>query len=773
VKIKLVVDDLQRKVEGLDDPNGLKPVEIPIEVTVVDNAILEIIKEELKKLKSSLKELSDDEIRKLPDRLVENIRGSIMEDAGAVYPPIGSGKVFKFFELDSYRNTILPVVDCIADKAKAERVRSTLESWLKAEEDKNVRYKRLKIWQNMLQDQLIDEENMPKVKKAIRKEINDFVKSEKRARELWSSLVKEIRDALAESRKADCFLNVKWHIHNPIEAEIVFPQPKGDKPSIVLTPGQVVILEARAKDTDALEIVCKKSAGESGEKIAECSVDKLELNDKLFYEWESKWEGVVFGPNWNLGIMGTIEESVDIAETADLIDAIERTAGPGYFLLTRCGRKVVFKAPYSEGTIKLICRIRDSGLQAYDGEVTVETTVEVRGKTYYEELKAALRELNDLKEELAALIYGKDISEDKRSKFINWAHSEICGWVMKPPLGMNESFIDVLGSVLTGDYVKKWNFTSGLLLALDFLEEMKDSYTEALQRVVIELKKGAAWRTLLSILSIAISIFAAIVFPPTGPLAAYGIIAQVASLGLSLASMGSLELLPSVEVPDPTLGMVFETNIEGLKKSPKTIRPMIEMIKFIFRNTGEALAQRAREALSEARRIAEEVGEADGMFFYALAMRDLAMLGIEYYRDLYSMAWNLFLKLSNWECIEEFEEGNLEEILKQISKKIRQMEDEWRRQMGELFEWLYKEEQKALLSRDDKVIKKVLEQVYRKYRARLKKILEEKEFRKAEIRVLMDKLNRLSSSGPGLIEKIEELMYRWREVEAYLRYLCV
>jgi len=198
--------------------------------------------------------------------------------------------------------------------------------------------------------------------------------------------------------------------------------------------------------------LCKRKSAEYSESNEECNeegVKKLTFNDRIFYQWESKWvemekdllrenleklarysvltkivNSLVSDEEDRDKILGNLNEWARILGGADVylersvkieieealakqartpkdrakllieidkkieelmkkewkrmedlirkqieqIEKIDEVLGPGKFILTNNGETVIYKAPFSNGKIKIICRVRDSGVQASDGE---------------------------------------------------------------------------------------------------------------------------------------------------------------------------------------------------------------------------------------------------------------------------------------------------------------------------------------------------------------------------------------------------------------------
>ncbi len=190
-------------------------------------------------------------------------------------------------------------------------------------------------------------EELERALKGLRKKIDDLKSEETRLREGLRSA-----EARAEAEK-ECRPMYEWEEFRPIDGKILAPlklydwepilgseSPAVEQSSVEVRPREILILKARAEDVDRLRIWIK-----DGQKI------EVEVKDWLRYEWSSRWT-----------------------------DDRRHSADPGMFLVTREGETVIFLAPEEEGEIEITCKVRDSGIQGRDPELSIRRVLKVVGK---------------------------------------------------------------------------------------------------------------------------------------------------------------------------------------------------------------------------------------------------------------------------------------------------------------------------------------------------------------------------------------------------------
>lgn len=279
----------------------------------------------------------------LEEKHIEQVLGEIDRNYEKCY----SGYIKDLFEsnLERLRNFTLKILMYLGGEADLSEVTEGLTDTEKSSVEKYLKEQRdllewLKSERELPQDRLAEIRRKCLVlRKKYEKELNEYKR------------VIELASKLKYQPTGKCALEAKWDVYSSIEGlesekGIVFPGL-----DVSVRACQPIVLEASCVDTDKLVLKCKGCKKEL----------ELLFNDRLFYWWESSYIGDIKLPKF-------------CAESA------------GKFLMTNEGRTVVFLTPPFPCKIKVKCRVRDSGIQANDGEVVYSAEINVNKPSVAEEL---------------------------------------------------------------------------------------------------------------------------------------------------------------------------------------------------------------------------------------------------------------------------------------------------------------------------------------------------------------------------------------------------
>lgn len=775
--IRLTVDDLQRKVEELDDPAGYKPVEKILKIKVTDN--IDFVELEHERRREAFPPRgSVEEVRQIPDKVA------------AVY-----GYPTPHMLISPETSLKEKIADQLPESEDKKQIVQLIDKIKKAETQKAYLERRLRTWRSILQDTLfLEEEQIESIRKAVEKEIEELKNAKQQIEDLNAKVQGLIQKQVETQYEGKCNLKVKWLSPPGIEADITFPA-KNQK--LTLHPGQTVIFKAAGKDTDTLQIICGKKEEvkySEGESQQNPKVENILFNDRLFFHWEAEWvdkpdrsytytklrklaryrilkdmvkkiglpEGAAILRDFEdkarvrMGADENLEEELEnnvlyyypnlkrklekykaaelpkhmqrlnqlIERQVKLIDLIDDVIGPSEFVLTTNGETVIFKAPYSRGKIRVRCKVRDSGIQAPDGEAKIERIIEVKGKPYIEHLYEILTRLEKAKEKLELMtkenLRHTSIVEEHGGE-IYWHPEEVSveralwlslfTYVDKLPDNITERFIENLRTIMRGDKVEvvrrgrectikksEAGKIAGIPDAIKALEWMYKHFNIILSRRIAELSTPTLWGIFLWFVGLALTILG-VIFPPSTLI---GFLVLSASIGLSYFTSMPLDIAPMGPVPDPVLGVKLNNNIEILELSVSGLEVSIELLN----------ATRAKIASYIAKELYKIRKSKDKPVFKAIRTKDLCIVGFMNYRQLLGHAINLYRKIDSSECF--YSKG----AEKPIDKKVKELAMELN-----------------ITSPN-----------------------------------LIQDLKKVMTTEVGMVQKVKEFIYRWREKETYLKY---
>ena len=234
---------------------------------------------------------------------------------------------------------------------------------------------------------------------------------------------------------------------------------------------------------------------------------------------------------------------------------------------------------------------------------------------------------------------------------------------LKPKLAVSRNFENFLSAVLKGEPVEVklrdfWSgatreyvtytgeIKSGLDLTCTVLERLRTYYSDALPYVVRELMEPSDVEAVLTLLSVFLSMFSLFLPLFVKSLKSIADAAGWSSLGLTLASMFFTQIMPLSDIPDVALGMVFDTNVKGLRVSVDGIEAAVNFIRYARSELGSHMARKASQAIETVRKDPSKVNR----LCLVIIMRDLCMMGLTHFEKLRQMAWSLLFKLDSERC---------------------------------------------------------------------------------------------------------------------------
>ncbi|RLG50475.1 MAG: hypothetical protein DRN96_07640 [Thermoproteota archaeon] len=453
--IRLSVNDIQYKVEDLDDPaaksreTGAYEVVHEVKVRISDESLFTKLSEELSRLSFYEKLHIEDLIlvkRNLAGRsaleeplpwdlkLAEHVVEQIPEEAELRGELEQALREWREAEVKARESRAKAQVVC--DAVACERLLNTaLKLMMAMKASKLIRHWEMEV---------IEEEAYAEIKEArdslrkviegvdyrrlLRKLMEEAKRSREEAEKARAEFTRKLSKILEGSR-GECSPAAKWLDYSGIDADITYPR-RGEV--LKLRPGQTTIISAHGKDTDLLVAYCQLKEGrEAGyaSGSTECSHCRaaLKLNDRLFFKWHAEWvekgsselekleelieEMVRALPS---DVRGKLEEELEdkglrdlltAEELRELLDEAEDKLGAGRFLLTSEGECIAFRAPLRTGRIRLTCKICDSGLQYPDPPRIVERTIAVEGKSACRQLLEQITKLQRAYMKLRKLAY--------------------------------------------------------------------------------------------------------------------------------------------------------------------------------------------------------------------------------------------------------------------------------------------------------------------------------------------------------------------------------